>query len=88
MGSSIDKLKLRILSKPTDFTYQEARRLLNNLGYTEHNKGKTSGSRVAFYREMDGDLILLHKPHPGDEMDRGSVVSLRNHLLEKGDLYE
>lgn len=86
MGSNISKLKQRILSKPKDFTYQEAKRLLNFLEYVEHNKGKTSGSRVAFYREKDKDVILLHKPHPGDEMDRGSVVSLLNHLLEKGEL--
>ncbi|MGI6227383.1 MAG: type II toxin-antitoxin system HicA family toxin [Peptococcales bacterium] len=86
MGNSIEKLKQRLLSKPKDFTYKEASRLLNHFSYVEKNKGKTSGSRVVFYRESDKDVILLHKPHPGDEMDRGSVVALLNHLKEKGDL--
>lgn len=51
--SKLDKAKERILSKPKDYTYTEARYLLSKLGFKEFNKGKTSGSRVRFYRESD-----------------------------------
>ena len=40
----IDKLK----SRSRSFTYEEAVSLLLSLGFQMSNKGKTSGSRVAF----------------------------------------
>lgn len=48
--SKIDKAKERLCSRPKDYTYSEARYLLSQLGFEEFNKGKTSGSRVKFYR--------------------------------------
>ena len=59
-----DKLIKRLLSKPTDFKYNELRTLLNYMGYTESNMGKSSGSRVAFINETNKHIIRLHKPHP------------------------
>jgi hypothetical protein len=56
------------------------------MGFVEYNKGKTSGSRVKFYRERDSRVILLHKPHPGDVMDRGAVSDLVDYLKEIGEL--
>lgn len=35
LEKEIDRLK----SKPKDFTYNEAKRVLNNLGFIENNKG-------------------------------------------------
>lgn len=67
MGN-IEKLKKRLLADPKDFTYAEARHLLRQLGFEESAKGKTSGSRVKFYRPSDQKMLLLHKPHPGDIM--------------------
>lgn len=29
---------------------------------------------------------ILHKPHPGDEMDRGAVSDLVEHLKDIGEL--
>lgn len=84
--SRFDKARLRLLSKPKDYTYSEAKWFLTQLGYTERSKGKTSGSRVAFFRERDKALILLHKPHPGDKMKPGAVGDLVDHLKEVGDL--
>jgi len=51
-----------------------------------YNKGKTSGSRVKFYREKDNRMILLHKPHPSDVMKVGAVKNLVEHLVRMGDL--
>lgn len=84
--SQLDKAKERIRSKPKDYTYTEARRLLYKLGFIEKSKGKTSGSRVGFYREADKKVILLHKPHPGDEMDPGAVKDLNEFLSDLGEI--
>ena len=70
--SRIEKAKERIKQKPRDYTYKEATYLLEQMGYKEHNKGKTSGSRVMFYREYDQQIIMLHKPHPGNENETRS----------------
>lgn len=70
--SKLDKAKERILSKPKDYTYTEARYLLSKLGFKEFNKGKTSGS--------------IHKPHPEDEMDAGAVKDLVGFLKELGEV--
>lgn len=84
--SKFDKAKQRILSAPKDYTYSEARYLLEKMGFREYNKGRTSGSRVRFYRESDKAIIDLHKPHPGDEMDIGAVKDVLEHLKELGEL--
>lgn len=84
--SKFEKAKERILQKPTDYTYTEAKYLLSKLGFEEYNKGKTSGSRVRFFRENDRKVILLHKPHPGDEMDKGAVSGLVDYLKGIGEL--
>lgn len=39
--SKFEKAKARILQKPKDYTYTEARNLLKKLGFEEYNKGKT-----------------------------------------------
>lgn len=62
--SKQEKLLNRIKIKPTDFTYQEAKTLLNCLGFYEYNKGKTSGSRVSFIHSIKKFEIKIHKPHP------------------------
>lgn len=82
----LDKAKERLLSHPKDYTYTEARYLLSQLGFKEYNKGKTSGYRVKFYRESDRCIILLHKPHPKDEMSIGAIKDLANRLEEMGEL--
>lgn len=51
--SKIDKAKERLSLHPKDYTYSEAKYLLSQLGFEEFNKGKTSGSRVKFYRASD-----------------------------------
>ena len=63
--SRLEKEVDRLKSKPKDYTYDEAKSLLNKLGFVEYNKGKTSGSRVKF---IDGNdrKVELHKPHPSN----------------------
>lgn len=84
--SQFEKAKARILKCPSDYTYTEAKYLLGKLGYKENNKGKTSGSRVRFYREEDQRVILLHKPHPEDTMGKSAVEDLVEFLKNSGEL--
>ncbi|WP_131777841.1 type II toxin-antitoxin system HicA family toxin [Legionella fairfieldensis] len=58
-----EKLKERLLSYPTDFTWDELKKLLLSFGYRESTVGKTSGSRVRFISDVYSP-IMLHKPHP------------------------
>lgn len=76
----------RILSIPADYTYSELTSLLKSFGYMEYSKGKTSGSRVRFFRAKDSHIINLHKPHPGDILGRNAVKSIVNILIENGDI--
>ncbi len=84
--SKFEKAKERIKSKPKDYTYTEAKSLLSQMGFVEYHKGKTSGSRVKFYREEDQKIILLHKPHPEDVMNPGAVKALLEYLSSLGEL--
>lgn len=84
--SKFEKAKERIKSKPKDYTYAEAKSLLSQMGFVEYHKGKTSGSRVKFYREEDQKIILLHKPHPDDTMKPGAVGDLLEFLVSLGEL--
>lgn len=84
--SQLDKAKERLRACPKDYTYQEAASLMNKLGFHEDNKGKTSGSRVRFFRESDSRIILLHKPHPQTVMKSYAVKELKNHLMKLGEL--
>lgn len=84
--SKLEKLKKRLEQIPKDFTYAEARTLLNAIGFEELSKGKTSGSRVRFYRKSDGAVIDLHKPHPNPEMKGYAVAQLAERLKEYGEL--
>jgi len=60
-----DKLLLRFLSQPRDFTFDELVKLLNDFGFYEVNTGKTSGSRVRFKNDNHPlSIIKFHKPHP------------------------
>jgi hypothetical protein len=79
-----DKLVDRLKTRPRDFTYQELKRMLAGLGYEEDNRGKSSGSRVAFVNYRTGHLIRLHKPHPGNELKLYQIDFVLESLTKKG----
>lgn len=80
--SSKDKLITRFLSIPKDFTYGEVVRLFAIFGYSEYSKGKTSGSRVQFYRN-DGQSYIMHKPHPSTIIKPGALRQLVDYIKEQ-----
>ena len=80
--SSLEKAKQELLKCSKNYTYDDAKALLRKLGFEEKSKGKTSGSRVMFYRESGQRIILIHKPHSENTMDTGSVKDLIKCLKE------
>ena len=87
MGKA-EKQKARLQSTPSDYTYTEANSLLVHLGFSLSNKGRTSGSRVLYFRKEDGAKIMLHKPHPGDVMPEYAVRQLKQKLIDLGEIDE
>ncbi len=81
--SKKEKLKKRFLSKPRDFTFDELTSLLTGLGYEIHNKGKTSGSRVAFTHLTTKHIITLHKPHPSNVLKAYQVNEILDELIKQ-----
>ncbi len=79
--SRIEKEIERLKLKPKDYTYEEAKSLLNKLGFIENNKGRTSGSRVEF-KDIYGRKITLHKPHPSNIIKTYKVNDIINDLEE------
>jgi len=63
------------------FPYRDVQRLLGMLGYAE-SSGKGSGRR--FHNSSTGHLILLHEPHPGNDIKPYLVRQIREKLEEKG----
>ena len=75
--SKKEKLIKRLKSRPKDFEFEEAETLLMALGFAKSNKGKTSGSRVRFYK---GNFSIdLHKPHPKKDLP----VALVNEIVKE-----
>ena len=80
-----EKLLSRFMQLPKDFTFDETVALLSYLGYSIHNKGKTSGSRVIF-RNDKGEKIELHKPHPKNILKPYQIAIIVKSLKEWGNL--
>lgn len=80
----VDVLLERLCAKPTpsDFRFSDLRRIMAHFGYLESNKGATSGSRVKFYNPATKAILLLHKPHPRDEITKAAIVSVVKFLKE------
>ena len=82
--SKKEKQIARLLSKPKDFTFLELSSLLKSLGYIKDNKGRTSGSRVAFFNPVNQNIIRLDKPHP-DNVLKSYLISYVIMKLKEGD---
>ena len=79
--STKDKLIERFKRQPKDFTWQELVQLFSIFGFTVDNKGKTSGSRVAF---VNGDNdIEVHKPHPSSIVKEYVMKNVLKFLKDK-----
>ncbi|MEX2502463.1 MAG: type II toxin-antitoxin system HicA family toxin [Trueperaceae bacterium] len=75
----IEKLK----GRPRDFAWKDVVALLEGLGYSEVKRGKTGGSRRRFVHDTAA-MIILHEPHPGNELKAYQVELVLETLVEEG----
>ena len=74
-----DKLIIRFLSRPKDFTYSELKAMLSSFDYKEI---QGAGSRVCFAKE--NHKIKLHKPHPDNKLKRYQIDLITKELTKEG----
>ena len=74
-----EKLISRLLSVPTDFTWDELIRILSSFGYEETKSGMTGGSRRKFIDKRK-NIISLHKPHPSRIVKQYAIRDVIAHL--------
>jgi predicted RNA binding protein YcfA (HicA-like mRNA interferase family) len=80
--SKRDKLLKRLFGRPSDFTWNELNSLLTGFGFQEV---QGSGSRVKFInRDMADAIIIVHRPHPGNEIKGYVVDQIVSKLKELG----
>ncbi|MDP4239980.1 MAG: type II toxin-antitoxin system HicA family toxin [Bacteroidota bacterium] len=77
--SKAEKLLVRLLSQPKDFTYTELKTALTSLGYVEE---QGAGSRVCFKSKTH--KIKLHKPHPGNILKQYQTSLIVDELKKEG----
>lgn len=78
--SKIDKLIIKLKSRPKDFTWSDTIKILAHFGYNEiAAKGKTAGSRRKFV-DVKKNIISLHEPHPDKTIKPYVVKLLIKHL--------
>ncbi|MFK2900772.1 type II toxin-antitoxin system HicA family toxin [Dyella jejuensis] len=77
------KLIARIATTPppSDIKWDELKGALKSLGYELLNGG---GSRRKFFHRGKNALIICHEPHSPNEVDKGCLVDVREHLKAHG----
>jgi hypothetical protein len=85
--SKNEKLLQRLLSVPRDFTWDELVKILSLFGFVELKKGKTGGSRRKFADEKQ-NVIILHKPHPGNIVKEYAIKQVITQLKDKGHIQD
>lgn len=76
--SRIEKLILRFLLSPKDFSFTELKVLLKYFGYEEV---QGAGSRVCF--QSENHKIKLHKPHPGNILKQYQISLITEELKKR-----
>ena len=76
--SKAEKLLVRLLSQPKDFTYSELKTLIASFGYSEE---QGAGSWVCFKSKTH--KIKLHKPHPGNILKQYQINLIIDELKKE-----
>ena len=81
MASKHQKTLALIFDNPikSDINWADIIALLQNIG-AEISEGKGSRVRIA----LNGIRAVFHRPHPGKEIDKGALKSMRRFLVEAG----
>lgn len=77
-----EKLLARLLSLPSDFSWDEAVRLLKQCNFEQLNN---SGSRRKF-RHKDGVKLSIHEPHPEPILKNYALKDMIDALQNSGEL--
>ena len=80
--SRIEKIITKLNNNSGNLTFDEIVSLLEHFGYHVDNKGRTSGSRIRFYK-AGAQAIIMHKPHPRKTLLSYKIKDIRAKL--KGD---
>lgn len=80
MGKS-EKLLEKLGNAKNTFPYRDLVVLLSQLGY---EKQEMAGSRVRFFNAVTESLILLHRPHPENEIKGGALKAVKQMLKQEG----
>jgi hypothetical protein len=54
----------RLLSIPADYTEKELDTIIAQLGCSKSNRGKTTGSAIAYIYPPTKEVLSFHSPHP------------------------
>ncbi len=81
-----EKLLDHLCSLPRDFTINHLNKLMKSLGYIQDKRGKTSGSRIAFYHQEKKLILNLHNPHPGNELKIYQIKEVIDFLKRAGEI--
>ena len=71
--------KLKKEPPPRDFTWNDLRALLSSLGFDDK---QGNGSRVKFIHPKLSYPVILHKPHPGNELKLYIIEQVKGALDE------
>lgn len=83
-----DKLIAQLFSCPSTYRYAVFIKVMASYGFEMNSKGKTSGSRVRFYRLSDGRMFVMHESHPSDELTAGTIRNIVRFLQDVGGSHE
>jgi predicted RNA binding protein YcfA (HicA-like mRNA interferase family) len=81
--STFEKSMSRLLSKPTDFSWQELITLMNALGFELRTTG---GSGRKFIRPETGATLFIHEPHPASILKAYQIRAVIQFLHQEGKL--
>ena len=80
--SSVTGITAKLMSNSHNVTFTEVVRLLCFYGYRISNKGRTSGSRICFYKP-GAKVIMMHKPHSRKTLLAYQQKQLVDHLRKE-----
>lgn len=81
--TNINKIISKFKNNSKNITFSETERVLKCVGYLKDNKGKTSGSRIRFFKSSSENL-LLHRPHPRNTLLSYQVKEVSEILKKEG----
>ena len=84
--SQKEELVQKLLSKPKNFTIFELDSLMSKCGCQKSNRGKSSGSAIAYVHRKTGRILKFHSPHPQKELKPYMVVLVIDFLTSVSEI--